>query len=557
MGRFQTSSTSKLGCFFADPRHKVKHLFKINSAPMHNNYYFLRHLSNSLGEILPGFVLEACLSQQKSELLLHFSKAERIFQIRAVLHSPFNMLTFPPDFARSRRNSINLFKDALGQSVESVYQFENERCFSLVLSGRFVLLFKLFGNQSNIILFKEGRACDLFLKKRSADLKIDLKLLDRKIEQNAETLQKNGLKQVFPTFGRTILSELDGRGYQAAACAERRTLVNTLLNELQTPSFYLCEAENSLPALLLYRPSGSAYRAFSATNPLEVSNDFFKLLAKAVFLRTEKRPMLNKIEKEIRRAQNYITKNEQKYAALAESSRYEEFGHLLMANLSEVPPHAKSVALADFYNDNQTVRIALKPKLSAQKNAEVYYRKAKNQKIELKKIRENIAGKKAEIAVLEAQKAEIEPLDNVRALRKFLKNNKADKQAETQILPFRKFSFGGYDILVGKNAKSNDILTKNYSFKEDIWLHARGASGSHVLVKHRSGQKTPAVVIEVAARLAAYYSQRKNDSLCAVIYTPKKYVRKPKGAAAGAVVIGREDVIMVEPAAPSVLFGGK
>ena len=73
-------------------------------------------------------------------------------------------------------------------------------------------------------------------------------------------------------------------------------------------------------------------------------------------------------------------------------------------------------------------------------------------------------------------------------------------------------------------------------------------SGSHVLIKHQAGKVIPKPVIERAAKLAAWYSKRKSDTLCPVTVTPKKYVRKRKGDPAGAVVVERETVMLVEPA---------
>jgi predicted ribosome quality control (RQC) complex YloA/Tae2 family protein len=67
------------------------------------------------------------------------------------------------------------------------------------------------------------------------------------------------------------------------------------------------------------------------------------------------------------------------------------------------------------------------------------------------------------------------------------------------------------------------------------------------LIKHQAGKNFPKDVIERAAELAAYNSKRKNDSLCPVIVTPKKFVRKRKGDPAGAVVVEKEDVVMVVP----------
>src|SRR5258708_38170770 len=103
----------------------------------------------------------------------------------------------------------------------------------------------------------------------------------------------------------------------------------------------------------------------------------------------------------------------------------------------------------------------------------------------------------------------------------------------------------------GKKEGKKDTLTLHHAFKEDLWLHAKDVAGYHVLIKHQAGKPFPKDVIERAAELAAYYSKRKNESLCPVAVTPKKFVRKRKGDPVGAVVVERENVIMVTPRAGS------
>jgi len=93
-------------------------------------------------------------------------------------------------------------------------------------------------------------------------------------------------------------------------------------------------------------------------------------------------------------------------------------------------------------------------------------------------------------------------------------------------------------------------MLRRFAWKDDLWLHAKGVSGSHVIVKHRAGAVFPKSVIERAAALAAYYSKSRTDSLCPVIYTPVKFVRKVKGSAPGAVMVDREKVLMVQPQGP-------
>jgi predicted ribosome quality control (RQC) complex YloA/Tae2 family protein len=55
---------------------------------------------------------------------------------------------------------------------------------------------------------------------------------------------------------------------------------------------------------------------------------------------------------------------------------------------------------------------------------------------------------------------------------------------------------------------------------------------------------------EQAASIAAYYSKMRSSKLVPVAVTERKYVRKPKGAPPGTVVLERERVIFAEPALP-------
>ena len=113
--------------------------------------------------------------------------------------------------------------------------------------------------------------------------------------------------------------------------------------------------------------------------------------------------------------------------------------------------------------------------------------------------------------------------------------------------PFHQVTYLDYEILVGKNANKNEMLTFKTAKKEDLFLHAKDTPGSHVIVRKRGNQNFPKTVIEKAAMFAAFYSRNKSEALCRVLYTQKKYVRKAKGAPVGAVIVEREKVILVKP----------
>ena len=118
---------------------------------------------------------------------------------------------------------------------------------------------------------------------------------------------------------------------------------------------------------------------------------------------------------------------------------------------------------------------------------------------------------------------------------------------------FREFDLGeGYILYVGRNSANNDELTVKFAKANDIWMHARGSSGSHAVLRHPMNKehKPPKYILQTAAGITAYYSKQKNAKYVNVAYTFKKYVNKPRGAAQGAVVMSKEQVIMAEPKLP-------
>jgi predicted ribosome quality control (RQC) complex YloA/Tae2 family protein len=104
-------------------------------------------------------------------------------------------------------------------------------------------------------------------------------------------------------------------------------------------------------------------------------------------------------------------------------------------------------------------------------------------------------------------------------------------------------------VYVGKSDAENDVLTHEFASASDLWFHAQGTPGSHVVLKgaHRS---TPHSVIEAAASIAAYFSKARNSSTVPVIYAEKRHVRRPRKSKAGTALCSRGKTIFVKPALP-------
>jgi len=514
---------------------------------MHNNYYFLRQLSAELGSNLKGCVVSECFSQNKDELIIRFETASKPFFIKASLLPHFCCLSFPPDFNRARKNSVDLFSDLIGQRVIDVCQYNNERCFSLILSNQYTLLFKLYGNRANLILFHHDDAVALFRNHQAADRDLRVDQLNKNIDWTEEAFQKNlnNLQQHYYTFGKVLWAYLGKRNFNSLSTKEKWSEIQALLLQLEKPTFFITQFNNQLVLSLV--DTGEVRS--NHTSAIEAVHEFFSRYSVETGFYTEKQAAVSKLQTQLKNSEAYLAKTTAKLHEIEADDHYKTWADIIMANLHQVKTGMDKITLPDFYHENNPVEIKLKKDLNAQKNAEVFYRKSKNHHIEVQKLKEAIAKKSAELSTTTLQLQQLEATENLKDLRALMNSfGLTTITSKKEInLPYHETDFQGYKIWVGKNAKQNDALTLHYTYKEDLWLHAKDVAGSHVVIKYQAGKKFPKEVIERAAQLAAYHSKRKTDSLCPVAVTPKKFVRKRKGDPPGAVVVEKEEVILIEP----------
>ena len=515
---------------------------------MHNNFYFLRQLSPALDKAIRGFTLVSCFSQNKEELVLEFNNSKTSFFLKASLTSAFCCLSFPETFNRARKNTVDLFPGVMMRKVVAVRQFENERSFSIALEGNAHLLFKMHGNRANVVLLSDDRPVELFRNHLKADAKLRLSELDRPLDWSKEYFiaHQHALKKTYFTFGNEGWNYLHQQGFDHADVQKRWDLLLAMRAVHEDPNFYILERLQK-PLFSLF-PGETVLHRF--TDPIKAITQFYRQATTSKSFHLEKSTAMRNLESQLAAGKNYIEKNKRKVNELIPDVHYQQWGDLIMANLQYIAPGMEKISLENFYDHNQTVEIKLRKDMNAQRNAEVMYRKAKNQVIEIQKLKEAIEIKEREIEAIKSKMDSIETEPGLSNLRKIIDEPgkvKGAKGKQTGAVPYHEFEYKGFKIWVGRNAVSNDTLTQQYAFKEDLWLHAKDVAGSHVLIKYQAGKTFPKAVIERAAELAAHFSKRKNESLCPVTVTPKKFVRKRKGDPVGAVVVERENVIMVTP----------
>ena len=511
---------------------------------MHNNFYFFKQMVPVLEEKLKGSALIDCFSQSKDELILNFGKLDiGNFYIKAYLTSHFSCLSFPSDFHRARKNSATLFGSVTGQRVTGMHLFENERSFVIQFANEEALLFKMHGNRSNIILTQEDKPVELFKSSLKKDLTLDSSQLNRTLDLSFEKLLESGLniQKVAPTLDKASADTLLNLLLPAPE-NKRKALYDTFLQELENPDGYYVYQNDKGYILSILKPQNKNFKFYK--DPLEAITFFFNQQVKYQALSSLKEKILSGINNQLVKSGNYVIKSKQKLQQLLQGTSNKQIADVLMANIHAIAKGSKQIELYNFYT-SKPITIKLNPLQSAQKNAERFYRKAKNEEKEISVLKQNIAFKEQHIEHLNQLLNQVQQTEDLKVLKQWQMHEKEEKSNTP--LPYKEFWFDDYKVLVGKNAKHNDELTLKVAKKEDLWLHAKDVSGSHVVIKQIPGKTYPQYIIEKAAQLAAFYSKRKTDSLCPVLYTPKKFVRKPKGSPAGAVVVEKEKVILVEP----------
>ena len=105
---------------------------------------------------------------------------------------------------------------------------------------------------------------------------------------------------------------------------------------------------------------------------------------------------------------------------------------------------------------------------------------------------------------------------------------------------------GGYTVLCGRNNLQNDELTFRTCDKSDIWFHAKGVPGSHVILRC-GGESVPDADMTEAAEIAAHNSDAAGGNMIPVDYTEVKNIKKPSGAKPGYVIYHTNSTAYVTP----------
>lgn len=223
--------------------------------------------------------------------------------------------------------------------------------------------------------------------------------------------------------------------------------------------------------------------------------------------------------------------------------KYKVYGELIHTYGYNLAPNSRELTALNYYT-NEEITIPLDPTLTPTENAQKYFNKYNKQKRTFEALTELIQETADDIHYLESisnsldialTEADLIQIKEELMQTGYVRRKYTKKKEKITSRPMHYISSDGYHMYVGKNNLQNEELTFSFANGNDWWFHAKGAPGSHVIVK-TGGDELPDRTFEEAGRLAAYYSKNRGSDKVEIDYVEKKHVKKPNGSKPGFVV---------------------
>ena len=292
-------------------------------------------------------------------------------------------------------------------------------------------------------------------------------------------------------------------------------------------------------------------------SPNRSAEQYYEHLIEQRHITTLRTELISRIRKDLAKTLRLISALSGDLQSADRVDEYRQAGDLVLAHLKELRTGMERADLVGY--DGSTMTVILDPKRSPSGNAELYFKKYKKARMGRDIIASRLRKSTDEASYLKSLLNDIEQAQNVDALMSIRSELVAQgRLGQKQILhkkmrqgtaspAIRKIIFKGWEIMVGKSAAGNDHLTMKIARPDDLWLHAEGMPGSHVIVRNPNAGTIPPDVLVKAAALAAFHSKGRNAGKVPVTYTRAGLVKKPKGAKPGLVTLQERKSLMVKP----------
>jgi predicted ribosome quality control (RQC) complex YloA/Tae2 family protein len=270
------------------------------------------------------------------------------------------------------------------------------------------------------------------------------------------------------------------------------------------------------------------------------------------FLR-EKKKLQSQLTKKFKKLQNKeqeILKNLKECAQWAKV--YHE-GELIKFHFASIKKGASSIVVQDWITD-QPYHLKLNPAKTPQEEMAARFRRAKKLQAGIVPLTQYLERIQKELFHVEQKQQELHRLKILEELSSFKNalSPLASKHSRAPTAPsaisscYKEYqSVKGIKIWVGKNAKGNDRLTFQLARGRDWWLHVKGWSGSHVIIRLKKDQDPDYETLQDAMQLALYHSKARAQGEGEICFTQCRYVSRLRKGKPGQVQVSKHQTAWV------------
>lgn len=541
-----------------------------------------RAVVKQLNDELTGLRVDKIYQVEKDEVLLHFRKNKLL--ISSSGNNPRIYLTeqtkenpkIPPMFTMVLRKHLS------GAIVKGVFQFGNDRVIKIDFDAwddfsekiEKSLIVEIMGRHSNIILLDNENIIIDSIKRVSESMSRVRQVLphlpyeyikdENKIDPSTATLEdisekfnhsegnksvENVVFNALTGFSKNMGTEISLRAnidstrpFSSLENFEKDNLIKSsmeLIREINENEFsyksYL-DGDRIVDFHVLNLINLEGLDSLEFKTPSEMLDAVYSKRDKDDRLGQKGTALKKIVASKLSKDKSKISNLKKDLLEAENREQYRIFGDLLSANFHKVKPGQKEITLQNFYSEDlEDVLIPLDEKISAPINAQRFYKKYGKLKTAENILNEQIKDTQNEIDYLESVLSTIELTEDVSALDEIKdelieqgyikRSSQKKKKSKMEIPNYLEMEKDGFNIFIGRNNRENDLLTHKIARRDDIWLHAQGIPGSHVIIK-TEGKDVPEEVIKYAAQLAAYNSKGRNSGSIEVDYTQKQNVKR-------------------------------
>lgn len=558
--------------------------------------FSMRPLTLELEKILVGGRVDKITQQNKVNLTLTIRQPGKTFLLRISLapqnpsvhilsKAPEN-LPEPPTFCMVLRKNLE------NGRIAAIRQHELDRIIfidvdSIGAGGRiqtFTLAAELIGKYSNLILINDGQIIDALKRIGTnssrvrtvlpnqayqmppAQDKLDIFAVD--VEKIIERIQADksarldkAILEVCQGFSPVSVREtifLSGlpndikiSALDAKDCDSLKNSLMDIRDAAKIPTPCMIEDAGkvlAISAVKLNYLRGNVRTFETLSELLEVADEIA-----GSYVPPDKEKFSRLINNELRRATNKISVLENELAAADNADDWRIRADNLSTYRYQFKDHADDLIIVQNIYDGAEISIPLDKRLTISANIQACYKKYDKLKRSTKFIAAQIKICREEIIYLESiahsltASTTLADIDEIRTeliAGGYLKDAKKRTALSKKPQPLKFIAPDGTEILIGKNNAQNDRLTFKIAAPDDLWLHTKDITGSHVIVRSSNVSDE---TLQLAAELAAHFSKAQNSSKVPVDYVQCRYVKKPSGAKPGFVIFTNQRTLYVTP----------